>query len=296
MSGNFFVGKAGSLFFGENNVPYVRVDEGQVGNVVYGPYQHFSKNNYEITFEILIDDRFKRDSRNFCYIDVAQRTIGAENRIITKANVNSDFEAHEGVMSVTLPFSINAPGVLEFRLTSLGSHPFAVKYERKMVATGSSSDGDGFGEFYKKHSEKLKRLSLLGAKVSPNQNEATIEWMGVRTLLKSDEDIQILEEVFVSNMYKFASRGNFCVIDVGMNVGFASLYFARMPRVQVVHSFEPFSAPFQRALENIALNPELALKIKLNKIGLAGATENLDVPCQEGHTIGTSIRGHQTVL
>jgi FkbM family methyltransferase len=115
--------------------------------------------------------------------------------------------------------------------------------------------------------------------------------MGVRCLVNNVEDFQIISEIFLFSNYNFAMPGDLCVIDVGMNVGLASLYFARRPEVRVVYAFEPFSRPFARALENFALNPEFSSKIKPNNVGLAGTTEALEVSYLENSTIGCSIRG-----
>jgi FkbM family methyltransferase len=64
-----------------------------------------------------------------------------------------------------------------------------------------------------------------------------------------------------------------------------------MPAVKVVHGFEPFAVPFNRALENFALNPALAAKIKPHNIGLSVKNERLSVPYDANSTLYTSIRG-----
>lgn len=81
------------------------------------------------------------------------------------------------------------------------------------------------------------------------------------------------------------------VIDIGMNVGIASLAFAENAMVKEVHGFEPFLAPFLRAKQNFDLNPELSRKIKANNYGLSNKNEKLIVKSDDLSTIGTSIRG-----
>jgi len=115
--------------------------------------------------------------------------------------------------------------------------------------------------------------------------------MSVKCLFKNKGDLNVFDDIFCANNYNFRMTGSCCVIDIGMNVGLASLYFARMPTVQVVHSFEPFTCPFNRALENFALNPDIGVKIKPNHFGLSGTNEVLEVSFSEDPTIGASIRG-----
>ena len=117
---------------------------------------------------------------------------------------------------------------------------------------------------------------------------------GLRLHVNNLEDLILIDEILCSNAYNFGVSGEVCVIDVGMNVGIASLFFASRPDVRVVHSFEPFSRPFARALKNFSLNPEIGPKIRPNQLGLAGAPDVLEVPVYENATIGASIRGWKT--
>jgi FkbM family methyltransferase len=59
------------------------------------------------------------------------------------------------------------------------------------------------------------------------------------------------------------------VIEIGANVGFASLFFARQLPDVIVEGFEPVPATYERALKNLSLNPELAKRIRLHNYGLA---------------------------
>ena len=75
-------------------------------------------------------------------------------------------------------------------------------------------------------------------------------------------------------------------------MGFASLYFAGLENVTKVHSFEPFRAPYRRALQNFALTPRILGKIIPYNVGLAPATETKSVGYDATFTIGTSIQGN----
>jgi FkbM family methyltransferase len=287
-----FIGAAGKACFDADKEPYVTAEAGKRGNVVFGPYErYYETNNYEVTFYILIGKDFIPDGRNFCQADVYHSEYPVDKRVIAGANINSNASVYEGVMRVTLPFSIEWPGTLQFRLHSLGTHNFAVKYRRDVNIAGQTGEAVEHSELYGANLSNFRRYSYLGAKITDGVDEILFEWLGIRCLIKSDEDLAIINDVLNLNNYKFAIAGEFCVIDIGMNVGLASLYFARMPAVRAVHSFEPFSRPFARALANFALNPELSAKIKPHQIGLSGKTEVLEVAVDPERTIGTSIRG-----
>lgn len=279
--------RIGELYF-RGEEPYVKVDEGQTGCVLYGPYENFPPNKYQVQFDVLTDEKFIRDGRNFCSVDVTQN-FG--KIILNKAEVNSMSASQDGLIRIVLPFEIDASAKLEFRFNSLGTHAFSVRYNRIATVADSTVDGLVNNPFYEKNLSQLLRYTYIGAKLTPRDDGVVLEWMGAKFIVKNVEDFQLIHEIFISGAYNFALSGEVCAIDVGMNVGLASLYFARRPEVRIVHAFEPFSRPFARALENFALNPELGSKIKPNNVGLAGASEALEVTSREDATIGSSIRG-----
>ena len=293
MAEKLYVG-VGEVCFSANNEPYIKVKNGQAGCVIFGPYEeYFERNNYEVTFEILIDNDFVADGRNLCEVDVVHSGFPPSKRTIARAVVNSNASVHDGLMRVTLPFSLEWPGKLEFRLHSLGMHPFGVKYARKVNIAGQSVEEGEHSQLYNKNISKFRKYSHLGAKINDETDGVIFDWVGIKCRIRHDEDLAIINEVMNFNNYKFAVAGDACVIDVGMNVGLASLYFARMPSVRAVHSFEPFSRPFERACENFALNPDLSSKIRPRRVGLAGTSEVLEVAVDPDETIGTSIRGRR---
>ena len=58
------------------------------------------------------------------------------------------------------------------------------------------------------------------------------------------------------------------VIDMGMNIGAASLYFANMRNVVSVYGFEPFPDTYQQAVDNFALNTNF-IKNKIHPFNIA---------------------------
>ncbi|HWQ61826.1 MAG TPA: FkbM family methyltransferase, partial [Negativicutes bacterium] len=67
------------------------------------------------------------------------------------------------------------------------------------------------------------------------------------------------------------------VIDVGMNVGMSSLYFATKRNVVKVIGFEPVKETFARAQSNFALNEPLRRKIQAENFGLGDEKRAVEI-------------------
>ncbi len=88
-------------------------------------------------------------------------------------------------------------------------------------------------------------------------------------------------EVLVDEVYNFACPGRTVLVDIGMNRGLASLYFANKETVQRVYAFEPFAPTLALARKNLALNPGLAEKIEAFEFGLGNEDKELSIPYAE---------------
>ena len=95
---------------------------------------------------------------------------------------------------------------------------------------------------------------------------------GIHHYITSSEELYILHEIYVENCYNIISEETLTVIDIGMNVGLSSLYFANMENVTEVHGFEPVKPTFDQALVSFSLNTEISSKIKPNNYGLGHST------------------------
>lgn len=105
-----------------------------------------------------------------------------------------------------------------------------------------------------------------------SSGELMLDMAGLTLQPRSAEDLFTLDEVFVRNTYAWTPPGPTVVLDIGMNVGFASLAFALQPDVLAVYGYEPFAPTYALALRNLALNRDCALKIRPHNVGVA-ATE-----------------------
>lgn len=95
---------------------------------------------------------------------------------------------------------------------------------------------------------------------------------------KERTDLDILWEIILGNEYSINLLPHSIVIDLGMNVGIASLYFAAQKDVDKVYGFEPFSDTYQMALDNFNLNPaEIQKKIIPYNVAVTDKEEYMDV-------------------
>jgi len=85
----------------------------------------------------------------------------------------------------------------------------------------------------------------------------------------------IVEEVFKNDEYNFDIADRAVVIDIGMNIGLASLYFAARDDVEDVYGFEPFKPTFEQAMFNFKINEESAGKIHPHNYGLGDRDKEL---------------------
>ncbi len=67
---------------------------------------------------------------------------------------------------------------------------------------------------------------------------------GVKVYARELDDLHCLNEIFVSNIYNIAIPHDACVIDIGMNIALATLFFAKTNNVKEIHSFEPVAKLF----------------------------------------------------
>lgn len=123
---------------------------------------------------------------------------------------------------------------------------------------------------------ELIRFNRLTLSKEGSSFYATIDKIKVK--VQSPEEVFILHEVYTAGCYNITLPTNKClVIDIGMNAGFTSLYFAGRPEVEHIYSFEPFLMTLNEARANLALNPTVANKITPYPFGLSDTDKNLEV-------------------
>ncbi len=120
-----------------------------------------------------------------------------------------------------------------------------------------------------------------------NTKEGELTMVCGNTKIKGDtfDNFYVVQELFADGVYNIHLRDKkVAVIDVGMNVGVASLYFASQSQVSKVYSFEPFPETYQRALNNFDLNPGIKEKIVPSNAGVGGSDAMLEIPMIVGES------------
>jgi FkbM family methyltransferase len=256
--------------------------KGRSGYAVYGPYDPLSPGHYAVEFRVALDAAAP-DKTDFCcaVLDVATdvgSTIVASRKVMLS-------QLRDGRNSFVLRFSLAEPHRVEYRIKTTGKIALAIDEHRLVVRLPDDADDNSeeqlrslrFPEeegasnaFFQEHKAELRRLHEHdNAVVRVRDDDVVLTVGGVSLLARRYDDIRFVGEVLLENVYNFHAHGDVCAIDIGMNVGLSSLQFARKPEVQEVHSFEPFTNTFDRAVDNLALNPALSRKITPYNVGLS---------------------------
>lgn len=96
--------------------------------------------------------------------------------------------------------------------------------------------------------------------------------------INEGEELFIISEVFLNGSYNllFPNPGT-VVVDIGMNVGFSSIFFSAQNNVEKIYAFELFPATHEKGLRNIALNPT-GKKIQAFAYGLGKENKEMVLP------------------
>ncbi len=86
----------------------------------------------------------------------------------------------------------------------------------------------------------------------------------------------IAYEIFFNDDYHFSPGKDSIVIDIGMNIGFASLYYALRDDVETVYAFEPMQSVYEKAKFGFQLN-DCSHKIIPHRFGLGDGNKELTV-------------------
>ena len=93
---------------------------------------------------------------------------------------------------------------------------------------------------------------------------------GITFVLRTKTDLVVFDEIYLDNDYRVLAQGKITVIDIGMNVGLASLYYAQYENVEMVYGFEAFSSTYEIASDNISRNSDtIRNKIKTYNYALS---------------------------
>lgn len=111
---------------------------------------------------------------------------------------------------------------------------------------------------------------------------------GIELAFYTYDEFYGIRDVFHKQDYECWMQGKAVVIDVGMNVGAASIYLARKKNVEKVYSFEPFEPTYKTALYNIKKNKAVENKIVAINAGLGAEKAAKEILYNSSMTCGLS--------
>lgn len=113
----------------------------------------------------------------------------------------------------------------------------------------------------------------------------------VRCNISSWPSFTVFLEIMQEEIYGFALNDKCIVLDVGMNVGIAALYFAAHPNVEQVYGYEIVQDNYEKSLGNFQLNSALKGKVTPCLFGLSAQDGFIELQDFESGTIEASIVG-----
>jgi len=282
----------------ENKKVFIRTTDSDSGPVVFGPYHELGKGRYSVKFNIKPDDGAARDLI-CCRVDIAaeygQTTIS--ERMLSVG------ELRDSNNKIEVEFELPSPATVEYRVFATGTAGLRVDYDRKLnlfvdqtfdfsflSAAKCASDNEVLRANY----PRISYLARNGVEFAIDAQEIIATFGPLKLYVTSDEDVTLITDIFINNCYTAHFPRKCIAIDIGMNVGMASLAFAGNPMIERVYAFEPFAVPYGRALRNFELNSARSQKITPYNFGLSDCDANLEVLSQGQNTVGTSVRGLET--
>ena len=136
----------------------------------------------------------------------------------------------------------------------------------------------------------MRELKKIGFKFSNINNQIKFSYFNLHGYITTLEDLYILREIFIEQDYKFYYNENCVIWDIGMNVGYSSLFFSQFPNVISVYGYEPFISTYNLALDNIAANPSIKSKIIPNNFAIS------DKDSTETYVYLNKFRGSSGIL
>lgn len=110
----------------------------------------------------------------------------------------------------------------------------------------------------------------------------------IKIIIRNYDSLSTIEDIFSYKVYSFNSESvdDYVIIDIGMNIGIASLYFASFPSVKKVYAYEPFKVNYSLALQNFELNPKISGKINPINAGIDSVSRTIFLPCINEGDVG----------
>ena len=113
-----------------------------------------------------------------------------------------------------------------------------------------------------------------------------LTYEGISVVVTTADEFYSVEETILNKCYDYSIPGDIpeIVVDIGMNIGDSTLFFARMNKCEKVYAYEPFKNVFEIARENLK-NELMEKRVEIYNYGLSNydRTETV-VYCSEMST------------
>jgi FkbM family methyltransferase len=120
--------------------------------------------------------------------------------------------------------------------------------------------------------QELDNFTSCEISWSSSLESVVFRWGNAKYIVKNAEEIFILREIYLFGDYDFAACSPCVIVDIGANVGFASIFLAAENPDAIILGYEPLKTNFDSAQRNVAQNPHLAARINFHNVGLFSAT------------------------
>jgi FkbM family methyltransferase len=122
-----------------------------------------------------------------------------------------------------------------------------------------------------------------------NESRLRLSIEGVHFFVNFTDELFVINEVFVAGEYNFRSMDEIVVIDVGLNIGATSLFFARQKNVRRVYAYELFEPTFLAAQKNLSIND--SSKIVRQNVGLGKESRQLRIQYSSANKATMGLKG-----
>lgn len=270
---------------------------GAVGHAIYGPYKPLDPGYYAVEFCVRPAEECAIGNDEVCaQVDVV---VQSGNVVLAQEDIHLS-RLQSGAIFVPLSFHNDVRQPVEFRVAVSGQIPLIIDDHCPVIAL-NDKDADYVAlleqaRFPDPNSASVPQVfrDLLPSFRDLHENGAIIKvidgrlivTLGVSFYANETDDMILVGELFLRQVYNLIAEGEWCAIDIGMNIGLASLLLAAKPFVKEVHAFEPFASTFERACANLGLNPDIAHKITAYNLGLEDKDEDKTVLIRDDRPSG----------
>lgn len=160
-----------------------------------------------------------------------------------------------------------------------------INIAKELISQGISYEQIVLGNsLYGRYNQNIDRIAIL-----PDGNlSVTVD--GITVKARSKDEFNNAYEVLVDHTYHYYINNNKkdIVIDVGMNIGDASLYFLANERVEKVYAYEPFRETYMVAKDNLKEYLDEPNRLEMFRYGISNENSRRIVGFNANMTCGQS--------